>query len=47
VTSDDAGLWILDFDLKKAKEYTLKKAKYIADTFNEAVSRWEMMESWK
>jgi len=43
----EAGAGYLDFDLKKAKEYTLKKAKYIADTFNEAVSRWEMMESWK
>jgi len=43
----EAGAGYLDFDVKKAKEYTLKKAKYIADTFNEAVARWEMMESWK
>jgi creatinine amidohydrolase len=43
----EAGAGYLDFDQKKAKEYTLKKAKYIADTFNEAVSRWELMESWK
>jgi len=43
----EAGAGYLDFDVKKAKEYTLKKAKYIADTFNEAVTRWEMMESWK
>jgi creatinine amidohydrolase len=43
----EAGAGYLDFDVKKAKEYTLKKAKFIADTFNEAVSRWEMMESWK
>ena len=27
--------------------YTQKKADFIADTFLEAVKRWEMMESWK
>lgn len=43
----ETGAGYLDFDQKKAKEYTVKKAKFIADTFNEAVSRWEMMESWK
>lgn len=43
----EKGAGYLDFDQKKAKEYTVKKAKFIADTFNEAVSRWEMMESWK
>ncbi|HBB91805.1 MAG: hypothetical protein A2X22_08270 [Bacteroidetes bacterium GWF2_49_14] len=43
----EKGVGYLDFDQKKAKEYTVKKAKFISDTFNEAVSRWEMMESWK
>ena len=43
----EAGAGYLDFDVMKAKEYTLKKARFIADTFNEAVSRWEMMETWK
>ena len=43
----EEGSGILDFDLDKAKEYTLKKAKHISDTFNEAVRRWELMESWK
>jgi creatinine amidohydrolase len=37
----------LNFDVKKAKEYTMKKAEYIASTFLEAVKRWEMMEGWK
>jgi creatinine amidohydrolase len=36
-----------DFDVAKAKEYTMKKAEHIANTFNEAVKQWEMMESWK
>ncbi len=43
----EAGAGYLDFDQKKAKEYTVKKAKFISDTFNEAVARWELMESWK
>ena len=43
----EKGTGYLDFNQGKAKEYTLKKAKYIADVFNEAVSRWEMMETWK
>lgn len=43
--ADGAGQ--LDFDVKKAKEYTRKKASEIAKTFNEAVKRWEMLESWK
>jgi len=37
----------LDFDVEKAKEYTNKKSDHIAETFLEAVKRWEMMESWK
>ncbi len=41
------GAGHLDFDVKKAKEYTQKKALHIAKTFNEAVRRWEMMEGWK
>ncbi|NIO29819.1 MAG: creatininase family protein [Candidatus Latescibacteria bacterium] len=41
------GAGHLDFDSEKAKEYTQKKAKHIAETFNEAVRRWEMMEGWK
>ncbi len=41
------GLGYLDFDVKKAEEYTTKKAERIADTFLEAIQRWEMMESWK
>lgn len=43
----EAGVGYLDFDLGKAKAYTQKKADFIADTFLEAVRRWEMMESWK
>jgi len=43
----EKGLGYLDFDVKKAKEYTKKKADYIADMFLEAVKRWEMMEKWK
>jgi creatinine amidohydrolase len=43
----EKGLGYLNFDVKKAKEYTQKKADYIADTFIEAVKRWEMMEGWK
>ena len=38
---------LINFDLKKAKEYTKKKSDYIADVFLEAVKRWEMMEGWK
>lgn len=37
----------LNFDLKKAEEYTNRMADYISDAFLEAVKRWEMMESWK
>jgi len=33
--------------LNKAKEYSKRKADFIADTFLEAVKRWEMMEGWK
>ena len=43
----EAGVGYLDFDLAKAKAYTQKKADFMADTFLEAVKRWEMMESWK
>ena len=43
----EAGIGYLDFDLAKAKAYARKKADFIADTFLEAVRRWEMMESWK
>lgn len=43
----EAGVGYLDFDLAQAKAYAQKKADFIADTFLEAVKRWEMMESWK
>lgn len=43
----EKGIGYLDFDVSKAKEYTQKKADYIADTFLEAVKKWEMMEDWK
>jgi len=43
----EAGTGYLDFDVKKAKEYTQKKSDHIANTFLEAVKRWEMMEEWK
>lgn len=43
----ETGLGYLNFDLAKAKVYARKKADFIADTFLEAVQRWEMMESWK
>jgi len=43
----EKGLGYLDFNVKRAQKYTQKKAAYIADVFNEAVKRWEMMESWK
>ena len=43
----EKGVGYMDWDVKKAKEYTQKKADIIADTFLEAVKRWEMMESWK
>lgn len=43
----DKGEGFLDFDVKKAKTYTKKKAGYIAGVFLEAVKRWEMMEKWK
>jgi creatinine amidohydrolase len=37
----------MDFDVKKAKEYTQKKADTITSVFLEAVQRWEMNEEWK
>ncbi|MFC2088511.1 creatininase family protein [Calditrichota bacterium] len=43
---DDGGGY-LDFNVDKAKEYTNKKSDHIAETFLEAVRRWEMMEKWK
>ena len=43
----ETGVGYLDFDLAKAKAYTQKKADFMAETFLEAVKRWEMMESWK
>lgn len=43
----DLGSGHLDFDVNKAREYTKKKAEHIANTFNEAVQRWETMEKWK
>jgi creatinine amidohydrolase len=43
----ETGAGYLNFDLAKAKAYAQKKADFIADTFLEAVKRWEMMESWK
>jgi creatinine amidohydrolase len=43
----EKGFGYMDFDVKKAKDYTQKKAGYITSIFLEAVQRWEMMESWK
>jgi creatinine amidohydrolase len=43
----EKGFGYMDFDVKKAKEYTQKKADYIASIFVEAIQRWEMMEGWK
>ncbi len=43
----EEGAGHLDFDREKAREYTKRKAAHIADTFNEAVRRWEMMEKWE
>lgn len=43
----EAGSGYLDFDASKAKQYTEKKASYIANIFLEAIKRWEMMETWK
>lgn len=43
----EKGAGYLNFDVTKAKEYTKHKAEYIAQTFLEAVKRWEMMEGWK
>jgi len=43
----EPGVGYLDYDVAKAREYTQKKADYIAQIFLEAVKRWEMMESWK
>ena len=43
----EKGAGYLDFDVAKAKAYTGKKADYVAQTFLEAVRRWEMMEAWK
>jgi creatinine amidohydrolase len=43
----EKGLGYLDFDLGKANEYMRRKADFVAETFLEAVRRWEMMEVWK
>jgi creatinine amidohydrolase len=43
----EEGTGHIDFDLDKARQYTNKKAENIANTFNEAVTRWEMMDEWK
>ncbi len=43
----EKGFGYMDFDVKKAKEYTQKKADHIAGVFLEAVQRWEMNEGWK
>jgi creatinine amidohydrolase len=43
----EKGAGYLDFDVVKAKAYAAKKADYIAETFLDAVRRWEMMEGWK
>jgi len=43
----EKGTGYLDFDVAKAREYQKRKAAFIADTFLEAVKRWEMMEAWK
>jgi creatinine amidohydrolase len=43
----EKGFGYMDFDVKKAKDYTQKKADYIASVFLDAVQRWEMMEGWK
>ena len=43
----EKGAGYLDFDQQKALKYARGKANFIADTFLEAVRRWEMMESWK
>ena len=43
----EKGVGYLDDDVKRAKEYARKKADFMAETFLEAVKRWEMMETWK
>jgi creatinine amidohydrolase len=43
----EKGAGYLDFDVPKAKAYAQRKADFIADTFLEAIKRWEMMEEWK
>jgi creatinine amidohydrolase len=43
----EKGFGYMDFDVKKAKEYTQKKADYVAAVFLEAIQRWEMNEEWK
>jgi creatinine amidohydrolase len=43
----EEGSGHLDFNVEKARKYTQKKAQHIAKTFNEAVKRWELLESWK
>jgi creatinine amidohydrolase len=43
----EKGFGYMDFDVKKAKDYTQRKADYIASVFLDAVQRWEMMEGWK
>jgi creatinine amidohydrolase len=41
------GMGYINFDVSKAKQYTQKKADLIAESFLEAIKRWEMMENWK
>lgn len=43
----EKGFGYMDFDMKKAKEYSQKKADHIANVFLEAIQRWEMNERWK
>ena len=43
----EKGFGYMDFDVKKAKEYSQKKADYMASVFLEAIQRWETMEGWK
>jgi creatinine amidohydrolase len=43
----EKGFGYMDFDVKKAKEYTRKKADHIAGVFLEAIQRWEANEEWK
>jgi creatinine amidohydrolase len=43
----EQGMGYLNFDIEKAEAYTQKKADLIADTFLEAIRRWQLMDSWK